>query len=182
MSINLFKKLFIGLLIVGLTVSQSSIIASANQFEEGTTYKEVTTYDDFISADTPVSIDPNLLTEKQLKHLNVQKNETPINFSVEGPPTGSTKTWSKKIPKSTIVGGLNAGIGIATIIGAFYSAGTTFTVSGGVVSVVNGLSQMSNARGIQFGGNVEYRLVRKSFYEVPKKDWVYNVTWAKVYY
>ncbi|PNZ40339.1 Uncharacterised protein [Staphylococcus simulans] len=92
-----------------------------------------------------------------------------------------TKKWSKKIPKNKIQGSLNVGIGVAGIIGAFFSAGTSLTVSANVATVVNGVLSFSNAKGVIVDGTAEKRLVRDNPYQLPKKKWVYKATWAKRY-
>jgi hypothetical protein len=167
-----------------------SPVTSANenttsiQDSSTTTYREVTTYEDFVNAKDAVSIDPEILTEEQLKKMGVNTSESSVNYKKEtvSYAAATTKKWSKKISKDKIVGGLNVGTGLATIVGAYFSAGTSIAVGGGVMSVVNGLSQMTNAKGLVFGGTAKYQLVRTSFYELPKKKWVYTITWAKPYY
>ncbi|PTG36114.1 hypothetical protein BU600_12450 [Staphylococcus arlettae] len=61
------------------------------------------------------------------------------------------------------------------------SGGTVSTVSGGAFSIISGVITSSKHNGVQVGGTATKRLVRENPYQLPKKKWVYKITWPKAY-
>ncbi|RIM72601.1 hypothetical protein BU594_08875 [Staphylococcus arlettae] len=145
--------------------------------------KEVNTYEEMINSKEAVSINPAKLNDNELEKLGLNPQQVKSDFSIEenGMQFEATKKWSKKISKGKITGSLSAGSGVIGLIGAFFSAGTSITVSTSVISILNGVSTASNIKGVQVGGTATKRLVRENPYQLPKKKWVYKATWAKTY-
>ncbi|MCE4966065.1 hypothetical protein [Staphylococcus chromogenes] len=169
---------FVSTKVEGVTSNSQNAATNVSQ-SNNTETKEVSTYSEFVSSDGPVAIDPSNLTDKQMRSLGMSQEQ--IQQEKITTYAAQTKKWSKKIPKNKIQGGLNVGIGVAGIIGAFFSVGTSLTVSANVATVVNGVLSFSNAKGVIVGGTAEKKLVRDTPYQLPKKKWLYKATWAKLY-
>ncbi|RIM73814.1 hypothetical protein [Staphylococcus arlettae] len=150
---------------------------------EASEVKEVNTYEEMINSKEAVSINPAKLNDNELEKLGLNPQQVKSDFDIEknGVQSEATKKWSKKISKGKITGTLTAGSGVVGLIGAFFSAGTSLTVTGSVISIFNGVSSASNIKGVQVGGTATKRLVRENPYQLPKKKWVYKATWAKTY-
>lgn len=146
--------------------------------------KEVNTYKKMINSKEAVSIDPAKLSDNELENLGLNPQQVKSEFGINKNGIqleAATKKWSKKISKGKITGTLSAGSGVLGLIGLFFSAGTSITASTSVISILNGVSTASNIKGVQIGGTATKRLVRENPYQLPKKKWVYNATWAKTY-
>lgn len=176
--LSAFATPFVSAKVEGETSTSQNATTNVSQ-NNNTEMKEVTTYSEFVNSDGPVAIDPINLTDEQMRSLGMSEQQ--IQQEKITTYAAKTKKWSKKIPKNKIQGSLNVGIGVAGIIGAFFSAGTSLTVSANVATVVNGVLSFSNAKGVIVGGTAEKRLVRDNPHQLPKKKWVYKATWAKRY-
>ncbi|PTH38767.1 hypothetical protein BU596_12370 [Staphylococcus arlettae] len=153
------------------------------QSQEQENIKEVTTYKEFKNADGAVSINPANLSDKELEELGLNPQQTKQEFGISenGVQAEATKKWSKKISKGQLAGASATIGGVITVIGGLLSGGTVSTVSGGAFSIISGVITSSKHNGVQVGGTATKRLVRENPYQLPKKKWVYKITWAKAY-
>ncbi|MBF7024871.1 hypothetical protein [Staphylococcus kloosii] len=145
--------------------------------------KEVTTYEDFKNADGPVSINPANLSDKELKELGLDAQQTKQEFGInaDGVQTEATKKWSQKITKGQLAGTSATIGGVISIVGGLVTAGTVSSIAGGAFEIISGVITGSKYNGVTVGGTATKRLVRENPYQKPVERWVYKITWAKPY-
>lgn len=150
--------------------------------EQETPTKEVNTYKEFKNSKGSVSINPAKLSDKEMKDLGLNPQQIKQEFGIsQGVQEEATKKWSKKISKGQLAGASATTGGVITVVGGLLTAGTVSTVSGGAFEIISGVITGSKYNGVKVGGTATKRLVRENPYQLPKKKWVYKITWAKAY-
>lgn len=152
------------------------------QAQEEGNIKEVYTYKEFKNAKGPVSINPNLLSDKELKSLNLNPEKVKSDAG-NGTSFRAAKTrkWSSKVTKDQLAGASATVGGVITIISGILSWGSGATITSGAFSVFSQVIRGGKWKGVKFGGTKTKRLVRENPYQLPKKKWVHKITWAKPY-
>ncbi|WP_017722233.1 hypothetical protein [Staphylococcus xylosus] len=152
------------------------------QTNEQNAPKEVTTYEDFKNAEGPVSINPNSLTDEELKKLDLNPQEIRSEFGEKTTYSAeATQKWSGKVTKGQLANTAVTIGGVTTIISGILSLGSGATITSGAFTVISQIIRGGNFKGVKVGGTKTKRLVRENPYQKPVKKWVYKITWAKPY-
>ncbi|MEP9819789.1 hypothetical protein ABDK27_08475 [Staphylococcus xylosus] len=130
----------------------------------------------------PVSINPNSLTDEELKKLDLNPQEIRSEFGEKTTYSAeATQKWSGKVTKGQLANTAVTIGGVTTIISGILSLGSGATITSGAFTVISQIIRGGNFKGVKVGGTKTKRLVRENPYQKPVKKWVYKITWAKPY-